>query len=272
MSIPSWRRVGMVGAGRMAAALARGLRAAHGPSIEFVACDPSTTARARFLESAPDAVLVERNSEVVRRSDLVFLAIKPQHLSEAVAGWDQPAPQAVFVSIVAGATLTRLTRMLATDRVVRMMPNTPCLIGRGAMAYSCGQGISEDESDRLRQWLTPLGVVHPVRETQMDAVTGLSGSGPAFVFAMIEALADGGVLSGLGREQAQQLAAQTVAGAAEMVLRGEHHPGQLKDQVASPAGTTIAGLAMMERRGVRGALIDAVAAAAQRSRELAADE
>jgi pyrroline-5-carboxylate reductase len=148
------------------------------------------------------------------------------------------------------------------------MPNTPCLIGQGASAFSSGPQVAEQDIQLVTKLLSAVGIVFPVAEPLLDAVTGLSGSGPAYVYLLIEALSDGGVRMGLPRGVAMALAAQTVTGAAQMVLSSGEHPGVLKDRVASPAGTTIAGLQVLERRGVRSALMDAVEAATLRSREL----
>jgi pyrroline-5-carboxylate reductase len=148
------------------------------------------------------------------------------------------------------------------------MPNTPALVGAGASAYCGAAEVSEDDLQRLRGLLDAFGRSFAVKESQMDAVTGLSGSGPAYVFLFIEALADGGVMAGLPRAQALQLAAQTVIGAGQLVLQTGEHPGMLKDAVASPAGTTIAAIRSLEQNGFRGAVIDAVLASANRSAEL----
>jgi pyrroline-5-carboxylate reductase len=175
----------------------------------------------------------------------------------------------LVVSVAAGVTLTAMAAGLGSGpRLVRVMPNTPCLIGRGASAFALGPGATPADSELVARLLASVGIALPVDEKLLDAVTGLSGSGPAFVYIMIEALSDGGVRMGLPREIATQLAAQTVLGAAEMVLTTGEHPGRLKDQVTSPGGTTIAGVQAMELGGVRGALMSAVEAAARRSMEL----
>lgn len=154
------------------------------------------------------------------------------------------------------------------SRVVRVMPNTPSLVGAGASAFCCGDDVSEDDKAWIESMLGSVGLAVEVDESQMDAVTGLSGSGPAYVCMMIEALADGGVQEGLSRPLAMQLATQTVLGTAKMIAETKRHPGELKDAVASPGGTTIAAIAVLEQNGVRGALAQAVSASARRSREL----
>ncbi|MGE0760864.1 MAG: pyrroline-5-carboxylate reductase [Pirellulaceae bacterium] len=280
------RIIGFIGAGQMARALAGGFLA-QGlvESRQVLAYDPAEGARQQFTASVAGARWAGSNADVVRQADVVLLAVKPQsfagvvrELSEAVdpatgrGGTDRsPAGDGrVFISILAGVTLAQLSEGLRTERVVRVMPNTPCLIGRGASAYATGSGVTEDDAELVERYLAAVGSVHRLPESMLDAVTGLSGSGPAFVYLMVEALSDGGVRMGLPRPVATALAAQTLMGAAEMVLKTAEHPAVLKDRVASPAGTTIAGLQVLEQRALRSALIDAVEAAATRSRELSA--
>jgi pyrroline-5-carboxylate reductase len=175
----------------------------------------------------------------------------------------------LVISVAAGISLAQLAEGLGPlPRLVRVMPNTPCLVGQGASGYCMGANTSLADQRLVEQLLSAVGIAVPVEEKLLDAVTGLSGSGPAFGYLMIEALSDGGVLAGLPRDIALQLAAQTLKGAAEMVLATGEHPGRLKDQVTSPGGTTIVGLQALEAGGLRSALINAVAAAVKRSKEL----
>jgi pyrroline-5-carboxylate reductase len=262
--------IGFIGAGQMARALAKGFVQARLVMPEqIVAADPVPAAAQQFAAEIPGAKLVTGNAAVVLQSSVVFLAVKPQ--SMAVVFSDVASQLSIgklFVSIAAGVTLARLAGGLKSRRVIRVMPNTPALIGQCAAAYALGPEATAEDGQLVGQLLAAVGRAFVVDEKLLDAVTGLSGSGPAFVYVMIEALSDGGVRMGLPREVAAVLAAQTVRGAAAMVLETGEHPSVLKDRVASPGGTTIAGLAALEDRGLRGALIAAVEAATRRAQEL----
>ncbi len=265
-------RVGFVGAGRMAQALAGGLVSSGFCAAEDVCgSDVVPTAADAFAEATGGQV-VTTNAEVAGRSDVIVLAVKPQHMPGVLSDLaGSVTADHLVVSIAAGITLSTLSGALPADtRIVRVMPNTPCLVGISASAYAVGAAATDEDAALVARLLETVGVAMPVSEPLIDAVTGLSGSGPAYVYEVIEAMADGGVLCGLPRDVALQLAAQTVKGAAEMVFATGDHPGALKDAVASPGGTTIAGLAELERAGLRGALINAVESATNRSRELGA--
>ncbi len=262
--------IGFLGAGQMARALAGGfVRAGLVAAERIVAHDPVAAAAGQFAEALPEARLVSDNREVARVADVLFLAVKPQQVG-AVAGElaGSLGSGQLLVSIAAGISLDRLAAAFGTGRVIRVMPNTPCLVGRGAAGYAWGPAVTREDAEYVGGLLQAVGVAFPVEEKLLDAVTGLSGSGPAFVYTMIEALSDGGVRMGLPRATATALAAQTVLGAAEMVLTTGEHPAVLKDRVASPGGTTIAGLQALERHGFRAALMGAVEAATERSLEL----
>lgn len=263
-------KIGFVGAGQMAQALAQGfVQAGLVDTGRIVAFDPYPAAGAKFLEKLGGGKLATGNCAVAQAADVLFLAVKPQSLAAVMDELrGKLTPATLVISIIAGATLDKLSAGLGTSRVVRVMPNTPCLVSRGACAYALGSGASAEDDKLTDQLLSSVGMAKRVDEKLLDAVTGLSGSGPAFVYLMIEALSDGGVQMGLPRELATALAAHTVRGAAEMVIREQEHPAVLKDRVASPGGTTIAGLATLEARGLRGALIAAVEAATKRSQEL----
>jgi pyrroline-5-carboxylate reductase len=263
-------RVGFVGAGQMATALARGFCQAGltEPGL-IVAADPAEAARVAFAR-ATSAKVTPSNSEAAQGCDVLVLAVKPQQMPAALRELTGiVGPGHLVISIAAGVTLDTMAAALgAGQRLVRVMPNTPCLVGASAAAYCLGGAATSDDAQLVERLLGAVGLALQLPESLLDAVTGLSGSGPAFVYVMIEALADGGVRAGLPRDVALRLAAQTVLGAARMVLSTGQHPAALKDAVASPGGTTIAGLHELERLGVRGALMNAVLAAATRSREL----
>jgi pyrroline-5-carboxylate reductase len=235
-----------------------------------VAADPVPTAIEEFCRLLPGSGTAANNAELAKCCEVIVLAVKPQQAAAAIAEL-RPAMSAnkLVISVVTGVRLAVLAEGLEACRLVRVMPNTPCLVGQSASAYCLGASATAADGELIAQLLGAVGLAIPVEEKLLDAVTGLSGSGPAFVYVMIEALADGGVRMGLPRDVALRLAAQTVKGAAEMVLVTGEHPGVLKDRVASPGGTTIAGLAAIEQNGVRGALISAVEAAAHRATELA---
>jgi pyrroline-5-carboxylate reductase len=264
-------RIGFLGAGKMATALVRGWLAAELTRPDrLLATDPLPQAGQAFTAET-GVRCTAANLEVAATCELLMLAVKPQSMSKLLAEI-RPAlhDRHLIVSIAAGITLRQLQDGLdAGRRIIRVMPNTPCLLGASASAFSLGEAATPDDALLVERLLRAVGIAFQLPEQLLDAVTGLSGSGPAFVYLMIEALSDGGVRVGLPREIATALAAQTVLGSARMVLETKQHPGTLKDAVASPAGTTIAGLHVLERAGVRGILMDAVVAATQRARELA---
>lgn len=266
------RKWGFIGAGKMATALIRGiLRTGVAEPPDLTASDPLASARSA-LAAETGVEVFEANPPVVERSQILVLAVKPQAMHDVLAQL-RPlvGPEHLVISIAAGVSIATLLEGLGGNRrIVRVMPNTPALLGEGASAYALGPGIHRRDESITQEFLAAVGRAVRVPEPLLDAVTGLSGSGPAFVYLMIEALSDGGVRMGLPRDIATMLAAQTVQGAARMVLETGLHPGVLKDQVASPGGTTIAGLHALERSGLRGALMDAVEAATRRSAELAA--
>jgi pyrroline-5-carboxylate reductase len=262
-------RIGFLGAGRMATALARGWLSANLVQRQNLrASDPSSAARASFTAET-GCPASQDNHSVVDASNLLVLAVKPQSMAGLLSEIRPWLRAPLVVSIAAGIPIRQLREGLGEDcRLVRVMPNTPCLVGASASAFSPGPGSSVDDVAIVDRLMNAVGKAFALPESLLDAVTGLSASGPAFVYVVIEALADGGVRAGLPREVAQTLAAQTVFGAAKMVLDTGTHPAVLKDMVASAGGTTIAGLHALERSGLRGALIDAVDAAARRATEL----
>lgn len=271
MTTPSDRwLVGFLGAGQMATALARGfVQSGFLPAERIVASDPLAETRNRFT-SETGARCLASNEEVARTADVLFLAVKPQQMPAVLGELSGVATQRhLLVSIAAGVPLKSMARLGDDFRLVRVMPNTPCLLGAGASAYALGGAATEEDGALVERMLSTVGLAVKVPEKLLDAVTGLSGSGPAYAYLMIEALSDGGVRMGLPRDVATKLAAQTLLGAARMVLETGKHPGALKDAVTSPGGTTIAGLHALERGGLRGCLMDAVEAATSRATELA---
>ncbi len=262
--------VGFVGAGQMARALAQGfVRAGLLSDRQIIAADPVAGAGESFRSLLPGAQIAADNAELGKRADIIVLAVKPQKAKEAIAELrGSMSASKLVISIVTGIPSDALASGLGKCRLVRVVPNTPCLVGQSASAYCLGPGAIGDDAQLVAKLLGAVGLAIQVEEKLLDSVTGLSGSGPAFVYLMIEALADGGVRMGLPRDVALRLAAQTVKGAGEMVLQTGDHPGALKDRVTSPGGTTIAGLHVLESAAVRGAFISAVEAATRRAAEL----
>jgi pyrroline-5-carboxylate reductase len=262
--------VGFLGAGKMATALARGWLGAGLVSADRVlASDPLAAARDAFHDETGIRTTAD-NRRVVAGSDLLVLAVKPQSMAALLADI-RATLQArhLVVSIAAGITLRQLADGLGPERrLIRVMPNTPCLVGASASAYAPGELATAEDLALVDRLMNAVGRACRVPEGLLDVVTGLSASGPAFVYVVVEALSDGGVRMGLPRDIATALAAQTVLGSAKMVLETGLHPGALKDMVASPGGTTMAGLHALERGGLRAALMDAVEAATRRATEL----
>lgn len=273
--------IGFIGAGQMAQALATGIASQQASSaspnskpLDFWISDPNSQSIESFRKRVNDLASVNQvasNAEVVLNSQIVFIAVKPQYLLQAMEDVRQAVeakPSTLLISIVAGATIGELQRLTGAKQIVRTMPNTPCLIGKGAIGYTASPLVDQQQLAIAVDLLTSVGRVHQVSEANIDAVTGLSGSGPAFVFTFIEALTDGGVLNGLPRDVAADLALQTVLGAAELAIQTKEHPAILRDRVTSPGGTTIAGLKALEETGFRDAIMSAVSAATERSIEL----
>lgn len=259
-----------LGAGAMGEALSRGLIAAklYAPAdITFFDIDQ---ARVSSLAQTLGARAAASAFEAASGADAILVAVKPQHIESALEPLrTEISTNQLVMSIAAGVSTARLEACFNNEvPVVRVMPNTPALVGAAATAVCRGRFAGAEELAIAKNIFEAVGICVEADEKLLDAVTGLSGSGPAYVFNFIEALADGGVRAGLSRDVAMKLAAQTVMGSAQMVLETGEHPGVLKDRVASPGGTTIAGLHELERGGFRGIVMDAVVAASERSREL----
>lgn len=251
----------------MAGALARGFRQAGlvGPA-ELLASDVLPEARARFAAETGGAATPD-NREVVGRASTLIVAVKPAMVTGVLEGIrDLVTPAHLVISIAAGLPIARLERALPpAARVIRVMPNTPALVAASASAFALGTHATAADGAEVQRLFSAVGLALEVPEALLDAVTGLSGSGPAYAYLVIEALSDGGVAAGLPREVATRLAAQTLLGAARMVLETGLHPGTLKDMVTSPGGTTIEGLQQLEQAGVRAAMMNAVRASAEKA-------
>jgi pyrroline-5-carboxylate reductase len=270
------RRIGIIGAGAMGSALCRGLIQAGAAPANRILVSDLHAAHVQKLHQSHNIRVAESNVQVARYTDIILLAVKPatvpvvlDEIADSLKR-DGGKPLPLLISIAAGVRIATIEEHLSDPiPVVRAMPNTPAQVGKGACAYCPGTHADETHRAHAAAIFESVGNAVEVPESMMDAVTALSGSGPAYVYLMIEALVDGGVKVGLPREVAYKLAAQTVLGAAAMVIETGMHPAQLRDMVTTPAGTTIAAIAALEHSGVRAALIDAVECAAKRAQELA---
>jgi len=268
-SVPLSNRLGIIGGGVMGEAILSRLLAQKIYSPDRVLISEPQVQRQNLLSQQYGVQVTGNNQQVVSQSDVLLLAIKPQVFEAVVVGLDLPdSKDQLIISILAGIPLSRLDAVFAEHPVIRAMPNTPATVGSGMTAIAPGRYATADHLRQAHQLFNAVGEVVEVPESLLDAVTGLSGSGPAYVAIAIEALADGGVAAGLPRAIALQLAIQTVKGTAELLQTSAMHPAELKDRVSSPGGTTIAGVTQLEQLGFRSALITAVKAAYERSKEL----
>ncbi|XP_021744583.1 pyrroline-5-carboxylate reductase-like [Chenopodium quinoa] len=261
-------KLGFIGAGKMAESIARGVvnSGVLPPSRIFTA---HLGAQRREAFQSFGVSVVDHNHQVVEECDVVIFSVKPQIVKDVVLQLrPKLTEKQLLVSVVAGTKLKDLQEWAGQSRFIRVMPNTPAAVGMAASVISLGGTATEEDGELIEKLFGAIGKAWRANEKLFDAITGLSGSGPAYIFLAIEALADGGVAAGLPRELAKGLAAQTVLGAASMAVNSGKHPAQLKDDVASPGGTTIAGIHELEKGGFRGTLINAVVAAAKRGHEL----
>jgi pyrroline-5-carboxylate reductase len=268
--MPSKLTIGFLGAGKMATALAKGfIRASLVTPKQILASDPVEAARATFAKEVGSKTTAS-NDEVVKFAEVLLLAVKPDQVGGVLSDLCEDfTSKHLLISIAAGVPLAKLEHLLPTDsRVIRVMPNAPALVGASATAFALGKSALARDAELAKQLFSSVGQAFQLKESLLDAVTGLSGSGPAYVYLIIEALSDGGVACGLPRDIASRLAAQTVLGGAKMVLETGQHPGALKDMVASPGGTTIEGLHELEKGKLRATLMNAVRAATEKSRKL----
>jgi pyrroline-5-carboxylate reductase len=261
-------RIAFIGAGKMATAIAGGLVKGGIATEKIVAYDIFPEALEAFATKTGVQNKADSVQKVLEGSEIVILAVKPQNISDAMSAAAGSISGKLLISIAAGIRIEQLLELSGCERIIRVMPNTPALIGEGISAYAVSANVSGRDIAMAEKVLSAVGEFCRVKEDLMDAVTGLSGSGPAYVFEFIQSLADGGVNAGLPRDTALRLAVKTVYGAAKMLLETGEHPAVLKEQVTSPGGTTARGLGVMSRNAFNGIIIDAVAAAAERSAEL----
>ncbi|MCY7335246.1 MAG: pyrroline-5-carboxylate reductase [Chamaesiphon sp.] len=260
-------KLGVIGGGVMGSAIvSRLLTQGTYQTTDIIISEPTLSQQASLHQQY--GVDVTGDNNLAAMAPVLLLAIKPQIFERVVADLTQPNSSQLVISILAGVSIAQLERAFPDRAVIRAMPNTPATVGMGITAISASQHVQPQHLDLATQIFQAVGEVVTVPESLMDAVTGLSGSGPAYVAIAIEALADGGVAAGLPRPIADRLALQTVLGTAQLIKESNLHPAQLKDRVTSPGGTTIAGIVKLEQSGFRSALIEAVIAAANRSQEL----
>ena len=266
------QRIGFIGTGHMARALARGLLKTQSVAKEQIfGYDANPDAAKKFVDQT-GGTKMDSIKDLVTNSEVVFLAVKAQQMGEVLRSLSSLRAlgfSPLWVTVAPGIhARTYLKELGNTARLIRVMPNTPCLVGEGVSGFCVSEGVKPDDVKLATDLLATVGLAIQVPERYLDAVAGLSGSGPAYVYMMIESMADGGVKMGLSRELATQLATQTVLGAAKMVQYTGDHPGLLKDKVCSPRGTTISAVHALEQAGFRAAVIGAVETSALRSREM----
>jgi pyrroline-5-carboxylate reductase len=263
-------KIGIIGAGKIGSAIVRGIISAGLVTKDHVMASDVSDALRQAIAKDLGIEVTPDNGKVCDFADTVILAVKPQIVDSVLKEVAKKMGKAkLLISVAAGVPLSRLEANLTqAARVVRVMPNIPCVVGAGASGYAGGAHATAKDMEMVGLVLNSFGIALPVEEKYLDAVTGLSGSGPAYVFLFIESLADGGVQMGLSRDVALKLALQTVYGSARMALESGKHLGELRDEVTSPGGTTIAGLYALEQKGFRGTVMDAVVNATRRSQEL----
>lgn len=264
------KRIAFIGAGNMTEAIVSGLLKNGVVDAGRICVTDVDAKRLAYFQKAFQVQICRDNQEAAKGSNIIVLSVKPQVMDVVLSGLDLSAgKEQLIITVAAGIPIAAIIAGLYPKaRVVRAMPNTPAIVLEGATALAVGPGVTDEQREMVQAIFEAMGQVVVVDESQIDAVTGLSGGGPAYVCLFLEALADGGVKMGLSRAHAQLLAAQTVLGAARMVMETKEHPGALKDRVASPGGTTIAGLHELEKGRLCGTVISAVEAATLRCKEL----
>jgi len=267
------KKIGFIGAGNMAEALMKGIISTGLYTADEIVASEVYEPRRKFIADTLKIDVYEDNAPVAKNTKFIVLAVKPQHVKEALAPIKGILTQGHLVmSIAAGVTIASLESNVPACRFIRVMPNQPCMVLASASAFSRGTRATNEDCAMVDRVLKAVGVSYEVSENLLDAVTGLSGSGPAYAYMMIDALADGGVLMGLPRDISTVLAAQTLFGAAKTILETGEQPSKMKDIICSPGGTTIEAVKVLEKGGFRASLINAVEAAAKRSKELGSKE
>lgn len=263
-------RLGFIGCGNMARAIIQGIVTKGVVGPEEILGSNTTPERAKETHDKLGIETTTDVTQVAGRSDIVFLCVKPQQYESVIAQIkDHLHERQIFVSIAPGKTLAWLSKQIARPvKIVRVMPNTPALVGEGMTTFCVNDLVSPEDAKIVRELLESFGLAIELKESLMDAASAVGGSAPAYVYMFIEALADGGVAEGLPRAQAMQIAAQTVLGSAKMVLETDKHPGQLKDEVCSPGGSTIAGVEELENGAFRGTTMSAIQTCAAKARTL----
>lgn len=261
-------KLGFLGAGAMGGAILSGaVKTGIVKEEDVYVSDFSEEIKAKYRELGCN--IAKDNKELGESADIVVACVKPQYAKAALAELGDSLDGKAMISIMAGLTTDTIREMTGGSfRLLRLMPNTPALVGEGAFALDSGTDFTAEEKDFAQKLFESIGIVEWMNEDLIDTACGLSGAGPAYIYLVIEALADGGVVKGLPRKTAMNLAAQTVLGAAKMVLETGEHPGFLKDQVCSPGGNTIVGIKTLEEHGVRGAFIETVVNSTERTKEL----
>lgn len=263
------KKIGFIGAGNMAEALMRGVIAKGLYRPDEIIASEIYESRREYISRELGVTVTAEGDDVVKRSKFVVLAVKPQQIGDALKAMKKLfTKDHVIMSIAAGVTIDTLKSYVPDSKIIRVMPNQPCMVLASSSAFSCDSGVTEGEKAMVKAVLDAVGISIEVREGLLDAVTGLSGSGPAYAYMVIDAMADGGVLMGLPRDVSVKLAAQTLLGAAKTILETGEHPDKMKDIVCSPGGTTIEAVRVLEESGLRAALINAVEASALKSKEL----
>lgn len=263
-------KIGFIGLGNMAKAMIGGMLSKEIASKEDIIGSAKTQATLENMNAAYGIETTLDNCQVAEKADILILAVKPQFFGEVIPKIrDAVREETLVISIAAGKTIDNIERLFDRKlKLIRCMPNTPALVGEGCTGVCRSESVSDQEMETCMELMESFGIAQEVPERLIDAVSGVSGCSPAYVFMFLEALADGAVEAGMPRKQAYTFAAQAVMGSAKLMLETGKHPGELKDMVTSPAGTTIEGVRVLEERGFRGAVIDAVKASVEKNKNM----